>query len=1441
MTALRVTIHRDHAPHEPETWLAIVEDGTSVKDLATALDVHPQALVGYGDADVLLSETGIVSGLRIGAAPAPLDPPGATRLEIVGGPLSGNTVELTPGYAYSLGLSDEAAITLADPHLLPLHATLTPTTGHTDGTGPLALHITPAPGADVVVNGVVLTDASVSVVPADLVQMGAHIFRFGLAPSPDADLAEETARRGFNRPSRITLPAAEPVVVLPGDRPQTQENTPLPWLSAVVPVVLGVTMAILFNRAVMLIMAFASPVMVIGSFLTNRKLARRRGERTDHDWQNEVKAAEDRIDALVREQRLRRWYDMPDPVTLRDIATRPLSRLWERRFDDRDALVVRVGVAQEDLVARYEGGSQEYRIQPVQAGVSPTPVSVDLAAGTLGLAGTRHATRLTARALLASVATLRSPRDCQVVILCDGQDEALWEWATWLPHMHEDVPVGALIGNSDDSRRERMRELSHLLETRRRAAAQGVGVSSHVVVLVDGARQYRMLPGMVEVLKHGHLFGIFVIALDTDTSRLPEEAATVIDIDRDDPAMARLTSGSGFTSRLLLDGVSLSHADQIARALSGYRHISGIGEDGVMPRSVRFVDLMALDLDAPADLIERWSRSPRHTYVVVGADADGEVALDLATGGPHALVAGTTGSGKSEFLQTLIMALALANRPDALTFVLVDYKGGSAFADCARLPHTVGMVTNLDARETERALASLEAELKRREVVLRDIIKAKDADTAWEKDPEAAAANGLARLVLVIDEFAELKTELPEFINGLVRIARVGRSLGVHLVLATQRPTGAITPEMQSNMNLRVALRVTDHADSADIIGSGEAALIATSTPGRGYMKAGAATTPKAFQTARVAGVRPGHAVVVHSVPPATSLDWDALPFPPRMPSNARRSHSVDVDDTDLRAMVNLAIGAANQAGIPRNPSPWLTPLPESLSFEDFAGLRLPEWSIILGKEDMPEKQLQAPRLWNVVQDSHLLVAGGARSGRTTALRSLLAQLIQRFTPGDLHLYGLDYGNGALLPFATAPHVGAIVPGLDGQRALRLLDRLLAELSRRQTLLSQSGVTTVLEQRAQAPVNQKLPVVVLAIDGWERVSATLGADAMADFRDKVFRVLREGPAAGMAVVVSADKGVPADRISSAINNQYMLPMRDVADYRAAGIMVRELPANLPAGRALTGADAREVQLVVVSRDASGEVQHRTVTALVNAVQEHWAAPGTMDPAWPAPLRVDTLPTLITLAEAAALPLHPDATPGHPVIAVGGDELSRITVELSPGRGFLIVGDRGTGKSTALALLCAQVAAQGRPCFVVAPRGTILSETASRLGVPYVTDMTAEPVGLDEVLAGPVVVFVDDAEAVRDTPVDRLIMADKARRTYVAASRPSPASTAVGGPLAEAKKSVRGLVLQPGSSLIGTQSFGVSIPKTLVGRGTLGEGLVYLGGEYLPGRVPVVGQ
>ena len=338
---------------------------------------------------------------------------------------------------------------------------------------------------------------------------------------------------------------------------------------------------------------------------------------------------------------------------------------------------------------------------------------------------------------------------------------------------------------------------------------------------------------------------------------------------------------------------------------------------------------------AAAVIAARWRGNGRSTFAVLGETYDGPFGIDLRKDGPHALIAGTTGSGKSELLQTIVASLAIANRPDEMTFVLVDYKGGSAFADCVQLPHTVGMVTDLDPHQVERALASLSAELTRREHTLA-AAGAKDIED-YQPLVDRRQARPLPRLVLVIDEFASMVRDLPDFVSGLVNIAQRGRSLGIHLILATQRPSGVVSADIRANTNLRIALRVTDAAESADVIGAPDAASISKATPGRAYVRLGHGSLVP-FQAGRVGGRRPGAEATTTARPWVTPLSWSALGRPePSPPAAGRRA---DQEITDLKILVEQIQYAAKGLRVPGQPSPWLPPLPPMLQLADIVHRR---------------------------------------------------------------------------------------------------------------------------------------------------------------------------------------------------------------------------------------------------------------------------------------------------------------------------------------------------------------------------------------------------------------------------------------------------------------------------------------------------------------------
>ncbi len=414
--------------------------------------------------------------------------------------------------------------------------------------------------------------------------------------------------------------------------------------------------------------------------------------------------------------------------------------------------------------------------------------------GVLGVAGPGDAPRAVGRWLVAQAATLHSPNDLQIWILTDNSGQPVWEWARWLPHCRPGPGQNAvsLIGNTAESVSTRIAELLAIISSQaavdgRQPPAGAVHPGHH-----GGVRRLaeaRSLPGAIQILREGPQVGVFAICLDADERLLPAETQAVAVFER--TGLLRVQQMNAATvSEVRPDHVGPGWSARVARGITAIRDVSDEDNAVELPSSSRLLDVLRLEPPTADAIAQRWNAGGgMSTLAVIGESYDGPFAIDIRRDGPHGLVAGTTGSGKSELLQTFVASLAAANRPDAMTFVLIDYKGGSAFKDCARLPHTVGMVSDLDGHLTERALASLSAELKRREEILLHA-GAKDIEDYNDTRRLKPRLDPLPRLILIIDEFASLVAELPDFVTGLVGIAQRGRSLGVHLILATQRPAG---------------------------------------------------------------------------------------------------------------------------------------------------------------------------------------------------------------------------------------------------------------------------------------------------------------------------------------------------------------------------------------------------------------------------------------------------------------------------------------------------------------------------------------------------------------------------------------------------------------------------------------------------------------------------
>jgi S-DNA-T family DNA segregation ATPase FtsK/SpoIIIE len=1324
----------------------------------------------------------------------------------------------------------EATVRIDDPDVSRLHAVLWVAT---DGSGTSTVHDLAS------TNGTTVDDEPVggtgrTLPPGSVLRVGDTRLRLAMPEVvPVSCRPDGAGHLEVNRPPRHVRPSVPVRLTVPTE-PPARERGRFPLIAILLPLVAGVALVAITRSPTYLLFVLLSPLMALGTFWSDRSGGRKSARAQAAAHAEALERVAQALTRAVADEAAARHTAHPGPAALALTVSGPRPRLWERRPVDDDALELRLGLGAiaSDVEVRTPGalgaggGVDEVEHPPIDE----APITVQLAeAGVLGLAGPRDRVVPVARSLVAQLAGWHSPRHLRLVVLTatSGRD---WEWTRWLPHLQDESGSGRLqVGAEATQLRLRVDELLALLERRLDARAPGVErpwTGPSVVVLLDGAAALRRQPGVARLLAEGPAVGIRALCIESDRVALPVECRATAETTGPVSTRLRVVGPDSTTyDDVVADGVSDRWARRFARAVAPLRDATPDDRDSALPRSVRLLDLVPFDATDPAALETAWRVSPRDTRATLGVGTDGEpFVVDLAADGPHVLVAGTTGAGKSELLQTLVAGLAVGNRPDEMSFVLIDYKGGAAFRDCAALPHTVGMVTDLDGHLTERALRSLGAELRRREALL-----AAAGCTDLDEYIGLASPRGepLPRLVLVVDEFATLAEELPDFVGGLVAIAQRGRSLGVHLVLATQRPGGVVSADIRANTSLRIALRVTDASESTDVVDVRDATDIAPDLPGRAVLRVGAGAV-RPLQAARVSGQATGSSPV--SVRPAPWEQVGDAPAAVEAPTTG--------GPTDLTRLVRACRAAAGALGSPPVASPWLPALPDVVTVDDLHGCTMPPHGVPLGLVDLPSEQRRDAVTFALDAGDHLLVVGSARSGRTTMLHTLAAALAERFDVTDLHLYGLDGAGGGLAAVAALPHCGAMVGRDETSRGERLLTRLAGELERRQRLLAEGGLGSHREQRRAAPIDERLPWMLLLVDGWEGLVAAYESVDHGRPLDTLLRLVREGAAVGLRVVMTGDRAALTSRAGSAFRDRLVLRLADPADYGLAGISPRQVPGEMPPGRALVWPAVQEAQLAVLDAEATGAAQGRALAAVAAAAGARQPAPHLH--AGLLPMRVEALPARVEVDEVAAAAKANSTGQGWALVGVGGDELRPCGVDLdTEGPAFVIAGPAGSGRSTALATMGHWLLGQGRRAVVIAHRRSPLRALGDHPGVLAVLG-SDDPGALDQHLAAhpDLVVLADDAETLHDTAVERPLLAlrradaDGGAAVLLAGSA-AEMSACFRGLSVEARRARTGLLLGAMAPVDG-DLLGVRLPRS--DAAPPGRGVLVVRGRLTPVQV-----
>ncbi|MFC4533529.1 FtsK/SpoIIIE domain-containing protein [Sphaerisporangium dianthi] len=1385
------------------------------------------------DPEATLYAAGVRDGLDLGlGAPVPgePEPEGLVELRVVSGPGAGTSFRLPPG-DYDIG--GDAACRIRLPAGAPQVAARARV--RVDRT------------VEVTASGQALLDGkelsgSAGWPEGSQLAAGDTLLELAVPASRRVPLTPAADGLGleFNRPPRFRAARGGGRFRLPTP-PAKPEKRPIPLLPILLVPVGGALVAILTTgRWSFVFLALLSPLGALLTQFGGRKQTQASYEEKLREHEASLARVNEAVDTAVLKEQHTLRLSLPDPASLLQAASQPSERLWERRWQDPDFLDVRVGTADLPSSLTVEDPTlEEYRRTTVPR-LTQVPVAISLrGAGVTGVAG--QAAANLAGWMTAQAAALHSPADLRIVVLAGPDGEDAWSWVRWLPHCQpQGEDAYALIGSTSDSMARRIGELGQLVAARVAAGPDvprgGAAGSPDILVVLDQARRARSLPGVVGLLRDGPSVGVHTICLDREERSLPEECTAVVAIDADGVSVR--TAQGAPPENVRVDSPERGWYERLARALAPLRGV-GDTDESALPGSVRLLDLLGVEPPTAGAIGAGWALAGRSTRAILGAGYDGDFSVDLVRDGPHALVAGTTGSGKSELLQTLVATLAVVNRPDEMTFVLVDYKGGSAFAECADLPHTVGLVTDLDTHLVERALVSLGAELRRREQVLAEA-GAKDIEDYLDKRARGGdVLSPLPRLLLVIDEFASMARELPDFISGLVNIAQRGRSLGIHLVLATQRPSGAVTADIRANTNLRIALRTTDASESRDIIDAPDSGAISPGTPGRAYARLGpSALLP--FQAGRVGGRRPAGAVATSTdiAVRAQDVGWRELGGP--LPIAARVKDSVSGQEaiTDLAVLVRAVADAAHAAGVPAQPSPWLPPLPEVLRWTEPAAPKprgdrdaaLP--AVEYGLVDLPADQDRRPLVLDLDRSGHLHVIGSPRSGRSQTLRTLAAALARAHGADDVHIYGIDCGNGALNALAALPHCGAVVERNQTERLGRLLDRLTAELTTRQSLLGARGTADLAEYRRMAPAEERPPHIVVMVDRFEVFEREFANFDNGSYLERLLRLLRDGAGAGIHLVLAGDRVLGSARFAGTTEDKIVLRLNDRADYSSVGLTSRSAPSDPPPGRGMRVQDTSEVQIAVLGADLSGTAQASVLTALGEelAVREADVPPSRR------PIRLDLLPDRITYQAASALRTAPG--PMLPLVAVGGDTLTAVGPDLADVPTFVVAGPPRTGRSTVLVTVARSLLEQGTGLILLVPRRSPLRDLAGVPGVQAVfTDaevtVPAFRAALGDVPQDNAVILVDDAELFMQSDIDAdlsLLARGGAGNGWglVLAGNAEALSLGLAGWVGQVKRNRSGMLLSP-QSLSDGEVIGVRLTRGLVGQAPQpGRGLLHLG-------------
>lgn len=1099
-----------------------------------------------------------------------------------------------------------------------------------------------------------------------------------------------------------------------------------------------IAIAIVMSRGIYVVMSIASTIVTtifsITGYFNNKKECKEKNEARNQMYKNYLLGKRKELNELHQEEAAAYHYNYPDIEDIEKMIQNYSSRIYERSAEDDDFLQICVGKCREKVSFNINYSSDELKMEKDEleeqakiirekfSYIEDKAVTINLRAANLGLVGEKDIIHEQIKLIVAQLTFQQSYHDLQIILIHNKKYNDEFRWMTWYPHLKiKSLNMSGDI-NSEQMRDQVLGSLFQILKDRKLKVEENSKQSQflpHFVFIIDEPKLIMDHSIMEYLNKSGRELGFSVIYTSYLRGNLPEIIGTIVELKDSKEAALLLNENRVVNKKFRLNRVGNCNLEWMARNLSVLVHDLGVSSK--IPESITFFDMYGIKKPSEFHSETRWLKNQSHKSLAVplGVRAANDIVqlnLHEKAHGPHGLVAGTTGSGKSEIIQSYILSLAVNFHPYEVGFLLIDYKGGGMAGLFKNLPHLLGTITNLDGSESQRAMASIKSELARRQRIFGQYnVNHINAYNKLYKNGEVKEP--IPHLFLISDEFAELKKEQPEFMAELVSTARIGRSLGIHLILATQKPTGVVDDQIWTNSKFKLALKVQNESDSREIIKTPDAAYITQA--GRAYLQVGNNEIYELFQSAWSGAeyneegeikARDNRVYLINDLGQGELLNEDL----------SSTGEEGGIKATQLDVTIDYLRELFEKEGVERVRKPWLPPLPQHLEspleritekeswkrivpYDRTETVRL---SVPVGMIDIPEEQLQTEYTIDLGRDGNVVFMSSAGYGKTMFLMTVVVSLALQNQVENINFYILDFGNSALIPLNGLPHTADYILYDDVEKMGKFINIIQEETARRKRLFAEKMVQnfTVYNQTNEEP----LKAVVIVVDNFD-VVRELGPDVEEFFT----KLARDGAGLGIFLVITATR---TNGVKYSILNNFKIKIAGYFfEHTEAAGLVGKSTYKLPEvrGRALVKTNNVNIMQIYTMTEFENDIEFNgKLKELIQKISAKY--PDRRAP------RIPVLP------EHFRYEMLADFASGNEDydLAVGLEIESVTRIGFIRGQApFVIIGETGKGKTNMLKVLLNQISGDGE-AYLFDSSAMSLYSYQDRAGITYVQDESA---------------------------------------------------------------------------------------------------------------------